>query len=370
MSIILSDYWKSIQGSLFCQLSGSLEESLTDQHKRLASTFELVRVEAHVQLPGRSWTGRPRKDLLCLARAFVAKAVYNLPTTEALLECLRTDANFRTLCGWRFRCEVPSSTTFSRAFARFTVMGLGDIVHQSLIKTYVGDTIVMHKSLDSTEIIARERAAKKEKTITVKSPRKRGRPMKGAERPEPDPTRLDIQRGQSADEALADLPKVCNWGSKKDTGGHLHAWKGWKAHIEWSDDNIPLSVVTTSASVHDSQVAIPLLRRTAAKVTSLYDLMDSAYDALQIRQVSHEVGHVAIIDSNPRRYGVPKEKLFDPAMKERYKQRTTAERGNSRLKDEFGLRNLRVRGHAKAHLHIMFGIIALFADQILKPYSA
>jgi hypothetical protein len=46
-----------------------------------------------------------------------------------------------------------------------------------------------------------------------------------------------------------------------------------------------------------------------------------------------------------------------------------AERGNSRLKDEFGCRNLRVRGHAKAHLHVMLGILALFADQLLKPLT-
>ena len=51
----------------------------------------------------------------------------------------------------------------------------------------------------------------------------------------------------------------------------------------------------------------------------------------------------------------------------RFRERSVAERGNSRLKDEFGCRNLRVRGHQKAHLHIMFGILALFADQLLKP---
>jgi len=30
--------------------------------------------------------------------------------------------------------------------------------------------------------------------------------------------------------------------------------------------------------LHDSQVAIPLATLTAGRVTSLYDLMDSAYD--------------------------------------------------------------------------------------------
>ena len=96
-------------------------------------------------------------------------------------------------------------------------------------------------------------------------------------------------------------------------------------------------------------------------------MVDSARDAPQIRQACEELGRAALIDPNPRRGGAPQEKLFDPAMAERYKERTTAERGNSRLKDEFGLRFVRVRGHAKAHLHIMICVLALFADQLLKP---
>lgn len=370
MAIILSDWWNSIQRTLFPGLSGSLEEVLTDKHLQLAAILEVVRVEDHITFL-RSWRGRPACDPGSLARAFVAKAVYNLPTTEGLIECLRTDANLRALCGWRFRRDVPSPATFSRSFARFSRERLGDFVHAALVDAHVSDAIVMHASLDATEIIARERAVKKDKEQKpAKVPRKRGRPKKGEERPAPEPKRLDIQLEQSASEALGDLPKVCNWGSKRDTGGHVHTWKGWKAHIEWSDGGLPLLAVTTSASVHDSQVAIPMARLLAEQVTSLYDLMDSAYDAPQIRQVSQDLGHVPLIDPNPRRGGVPAEKLFDPAMKHRYKERTTAERGNSRLKDEFGLRFLRVRGHAKAHLHIMFGIIALFADQLLKPFNA
>ena len=48
--------------------------------------------------------------------------------------------------------------------------------------------------------------------------------------------------------------------------------------------------------------------------------------------------------------------------------RSNAERGNRRLKDSFGLRFVRVRGHAKVHLHTMLGVLALFADQLLKPH--
>jgi hypothetical protein len=43
-----------------------------------------------------------------------------------------------------------------------------------------------------------------------------------------------------------------------------------------------------------------------------------------------------------------------------------AERFNGRLKEEFGGGNVMVRGAQKVRLHLMFGVIALFADQLLK----
>ena len=51
----------------------------------------------------------------------------------------------------------------------------------------------------------------------------------------------------------------------------------------------------------DSQAAIPLATLTASRVDSLYDLIDSAYDAPEIRAFSTKLRHVAIIDVNPRR---------------------------------------------------------------------
>ena len=42
------------------------------------------------------------------------------------------------------------------------------------------------------------------------------------------------------------------------------------------------------------------------------------------------------------------------------------ERVNARLKDEFGGRNVRVRGASKVMAHLMFGVLALTVDQILK----
>jgi len=367
LKIILSEYWGEIQARLFPYLCVQVEEPLTAKLEQVVRILEIVRVESCVPCPFGRWSGRPAHDRRRLARAFVVKSVYDLPTTESLIELLRYHRSLRLFCGWEGRSDIPSASTFSRSFAEFAEAGLGDQVHGALVSEHVGKQIVMHASRDSTEVVARERVAKKVKR--PKEKKKRGRPKSGEERPAPEPKRLDVQLNQSADEALGALPRVCDFGTKMDTSGHKHTWKGWKAHIDWADGNIPINVVTTSASVHDSQLAIPMARRTAERVTSLYDLMDSAYDAPQIRQVSEELGHVAIIDPNPRRGGVPEDKLFDPVTARRYQERTTAERGNSRLKDEFGLRHLRVRGHSKAHLHIMFGVIALFADQLLKPWS-
>src|SRR5208337_1189861 len=176
---------------------------------------------------------------------------------------------------------------------------------------------------------------------------------------------------------LDDLPRQCNVGSKKNSKGYKETWAGYKLHLDVADGQIPISCILTSASVHDSQAAIPLACMTAQRVTNLYDLMGSAYDAQPIHEYSRGLGHIPIIDAHPRRDQARKAELqaeekrlkllnFDVAEQVRYRQRTAAERVNARLKDEFGGRTIRVRGHAKVMCHLMFGILALAADQILR----
>ena len=99
---------------------------------------------------------------------------------------------------------------------------------------------------------------------------------------------------------------------------------------------------------------------------SLYDLMDAGYDAEPLREFSRRLGHVPIIDQNSQRHH---ERPLDPAEQARYQQRTASERFNSRLKDEFGGRTVRVRGGAKKVMaHLMYGIIALAALGIGLAY--
>ena len=99
------------------------------------------------------------------------------------------------------------------------------------------------------------------------------------------------------------------------------------------------------------------------RITNLYDLMDSAYDCDGVREFSQKLKHVPIIVSNRRR-GEKRE--LNPVEKTRYNERTAVERVFGRLKDEFGGRMVRVRGSTKVMAHLMFGILALTADQLLK----
>ena len=176
---------------------------------------------------------------------------------------------------------------------------------------------------------------------------------------------------------LDDLPKACDVGSKKNSKGYKQSWIGYKLHIDAADGAIPISCILTSASLHDSQVAIPLGTMTNDRATYLYDLMDAAYDVQIIKEFSQSQGHVPIIDINPRRNKALKEELAAEIKRNqlinmqspeavRYNERSTVERVNGRLKDEFGGRMVRVRGAEKVMTHLMFGVLALTVDQLMR----
>ena len=86
-------------------------------------------------------------------------------------------------------------------------------------------------------------------------------------------------------------------------------------HIDAADWGFPISGILTSASSHDSQSAIPLATLTSIRVTNLYDLMDSAYDAPEIHEHSHRLDHVPPIDINPRREKAPNEELANESKR-------------------------------------------------------
>lgn len=373
----LTQFARVLQGVLFPALQEELGP-LTEKQQQVVAVLDMIHLEAFIARPSGG-VGRPPKDRRAIARSFVAKAVYNLSTTRHLLERLDCDTTLRRICGWESQREIPHESQFSRVFAEFAETELPQRLHQTLIAETYKDQLVGHISRDSTEIEAREKPVRAPVAPEpVKPARKRGRPKKGEEAvTTAEPKRLERQAQMTVKEMLADLPRECNVGCKQNSKGYKETWVGYKLHLDVADNQIPISCILTSASLHDSQAAIPLAALSASRVTSLYDLMDSAYDAKPIHEHSRSLGHVPIIDANPRRDTAAKaeeqaeEKRrqllgYKTAEDVRFNQRTTVERVNARLKDEFGARAVRVRGNAKVMCHLMFGVLALSVDQILR----
>jgi hypothetical protein len=365
--------WSHIQGNLFPWLQAELGP-LTDNHKRLITVLEMVRVEVFVAMHDGA-PGRPPEDRQALARAFIAKAVLNLANTRMLIERLQVDATLRRLCGWDRIGGLPSEATFSRSYAEFADCGLPARVQEALIARTLKDHLVGHIARDATAIEAREKPVKIEKPQEKAPKRRRGRPKTGEVVPEKEPRRLERQAGQTLPQMLADLPMHCSIGTKRNAKGHTTSWIGYKLHIDTADGDIPISCILTAASVHDSQVALPLAAITASRVTNLYDLMDSAYDAPEIRAKSIALGHVPIIDHKTRRgekaaieaeARAKRAAGYGPAEDVRYNQRSSAERVNGNLKDNCGGNTVRVRGAPKVLCHLMFGILVITVEQVMR----
>jgi hypothetical protein len=354
--------WRIVQEELMPELRNEVG-ALTPKLARLVHILEWVRIEEFVSSTWRG-CGRPEHDRGMLANAFVAKAVLGISTTAGLIERLAMDRALKRICGFSLWRKLPSEATFSRAFAEFAQAGLAEHTHAALVKETLGEQLIGHISRDGTAIEAREKPTKRieESKPAAVTAKKRGRPCKGEVR-EVKTGKLELQRGKPLAELLKELPRECDRGSKCNAQGYKNSWNGYKLHIDTADCGIPVSALLSSASMHDSLAAMPLALMTAERVTNCYDLMDAAYCSSVLREHSRSLGHVPLIDHNPRKG----EKIeFTPSEAQRYKERSQAERTNASLKDDYGGRFVRVRGNSKVMSHLMFGMLALTAEQLMR----
>jgi Transposase DDE domain/Transposase domain (DUF772) len=387
---LVMQFAHTLQEELFPRFQ-TAGEALSGPLQLLSAVMSLAPL-GRVLSARRSATGRPAKDRAALATAFMAKAILNLPTTRDLISRLGVDEALRRFCGWSSTGAVPHESKFSRAFAEFAQSELPQQLHEAVIAATQKDRLIGHVARDSTAIAAREKfpetakqkaarrkAVKRKKQQEAKAngaAKKATRKFRRAKASDRG-TRIQRQRHQKLERMLKDLPRQCDIGTKTSSQGHQQYWRGYKLHLDVADGQLPISAVLTSASVHDSQVAVPLMTMTSRRVVHLYELMDSAYDADPIHEHSRQLNHVPIIAPHPRR-GTKKslqmQKVFPDkptpqlswAQQERFKLRTMSERVNARLKDEFGAGQIRVRGAAKVMAHLMFGVLALTVDQWLR----
>lgn len=354
----IASFWSDLPRSLFSPLE-EVVGNLLPSHQRVAMVLEVVRVEELVR-EDLGVLGRPPYSRKPIARAFVAKACLNIPTTKDLLERLRVDLRLRRICG--FVQQVPSETTFSRAFDDFSSSALLDDVLERAVKTWLSAEVVYHVSHDSTAIPGRERTPKKPKPPETVKPGRGGKRVKGQK---PEPTVQELQETRTWKESVSLLPTACDYGVKIGPKGYPIHWRGYKLHVSTADDGIPLAAFTTSASASDCTCAIPLMQMVTQRVGQVfYNLFDAGYQGQPILRVSESFGQVPIVAPKKVKKDVSLIPLT-PDRAKRFESRTTVERFNSDLKENHGGSFIFVRGKPKVHAHLMFGVLSIFGLRLL-----
>ena len=364
--ISLGHHWNTIQKSLFPRIEDELGE-LDEKQRAFVNICELI-IDDKAFIKYRwSGNGRPPCARKAFFKAFILKALWNLPSTRATILLIRSSPTLRRLCGWESLGEIPNESTFSRAFAMFAEDGIASIALSACTTKALGNNGVFHVSYDSTAIDAREQGSKREKEKRSWSHEDK---------------RTYKQRNRDAETNFKELPKTCDWGRKFNSKGRIIQWRGYKLHVAVGDGDIPLTACLTSASLHDSQAIIPMMQQTSKSFFYFYDLADSAYDANDILETSILLGHKPLIEANPRKDKIrhvsseimpikkdsigPRITNIIPAEDLRYRIRTNVERVFSHLHDAHGGKNIMVRGNEKVLLHLMFGLLVIAAEQILK----
>ena len=379
LSTNLSKMWTKIlnlENCLFPEIKEQLG-TLSTKEEKLIKILDFAQIEKNVTVV--TITNTP-KDRVEIARAMIAKSVYNMQTTRDLIDRLHSDRVLRVLCGWRYKTDIPSEAKFSRVFKELSDLKIAEKTHEQFVKEYFSDTIFMYNASDATKIPLREKPVKIEKEKKLKN--KIGRPRKGEKREPIKPKILEQQKEmETTKEMLSLVSTACGVGVKQNSKGNREVWIGGKLHISAVDGDIPIVAFYSGANVHDSSVALPLINETSKRVIYLHDLQDAGYDSNIIREFSKKLNHKPIIDINPKNSKELKQKIqLIKDEKEKfeffnipqssdihhYNQRSMVERVNKSLKDDFGCNTIYYQGATKVASVLAFGILSICIHQSLK----
>ena len=109
----LSKMWTKVlnlENGLFPELREQLG-ALSTKEEKLIKILDFAQIENNITVV--TITNTP-KDRVEIARAMIAKSVYNMQTTRDLIDRLHSDRVLRVLCGWRYKNDIPSEAKFSR----------------------------------------------------------------------------------------------------------------------------------------------------------------------------------------------------------------------------------------------------------------
>jgi hypothetical protein len=366
----------NLENCLFPEIKEQLG-TLSTKEEKLIKILDFAQIENNITVV--TITNTP-KDRIEIARAMIAKSIYNMQTTRDLIDRLHSDRVLRVLCKWRYKNDIPSEAKFSRVFKELSDLNIAQKTHENFVKEYLSDTIFMYNATDATMIPLREKPVKIEQE--GKSKNKVGRPKKGEKREPIKPKILELQKDMTTTREMLSLVSTkCGVGVKQNSKGNREITIGGKLHISAVDGDIPVAAFYSGANVHDSSVALPLMNEASQRVQYLYDLQDAGYYSKIIEEFSKKLNHRPIIDINPGNSKVIKaqiqlnkeeEEKFEffnlPQSSDthHYNQRSMVERVNKYLKDDFGCNTIYYQGATKVASVLAFGILSVCIHQSLK----
>lgn len=355
----------------FGSLSGCLFTEPTKKEREFLSFWEamLPLLPESVTDEVRPRTGRPSYPLSDILAVWAVKLVFSLKTISAAVGLLKSSMNLRMMTGMG---KVPSPASVSRRTGDLRAVMDVDNVLGKLCRRFYAGRVIGHLSIDSTIVDAREKPAAKPKE--EKTPSKRGRKRKGspeeaealARREEEERLHALEESGDTA-EYLSELSHECSVTGKKNSKGHMQWRIGYKIHLAVDGMGIPVSFAVTGACVHDSRLAISLMRKAEERCPFLYALMDAGYHDSRIRAFASSMGKVAIIDTKAPPGG--KKPPMDKAKAERYKARTAVERTNSEMKEKYLTHRLHSRKD-RALFEMEMAVLLTAMDKMAEALKA
>ena len=263
---------------------------------RFDAIFSTIDIQPIFQLfSKKTMKGAPRElNYGAMIQSLIARIVERIPTIKDLVKRLVHDPLFRLDCGFLVSDVVPSEASYSRMMQVISDSEVVDESNDTLIQLAISEGFLddEHVGFDATHFESRD-AAKPTEKKEPKAPKKRGRKSKAereawlveeAEKASNLRTyekELKEQVDIPLEVLWKDTPLEPNWGVKKNSDGKNVFWYGFKGHLAVSTKSqYIVARIMTSASVSDSKLAIPLLKKVHQLSEGHFStgIFDAGYD--------------------------------------------------------------------------------------------
>lgn len=299
--------------------------------EELAAILDSAEIQRLIEdLEATKWTGRPGYPLRSLLGVALAKSLYAIPTWSRTVALIHEHEALQRALG-----DVPSVYAAYRFAAKLRA-------HRTLLEGCI------------ERVLGRLRAANPGMGENIA--------IDASDLPAYANGQRYVSKG-GRERALSEYSDPdASWGHRSAVstrkGGGFY---GYRLHAAVCTlTGLPLAWEVRTARDHELPMALPLLDCVRERCAVLSVAMDKGYDQPVLYDGCHARGAQAIIPLKRSRR-IPECKLRTPRddrWRALYKARGAVEREFGRLKHEWGLLPLRIRGIARVRLHVDLSILA------------